>query len=687
MAFPRFARGGVLAAGVGLLLLGAPAPRIGAQQPGGVGPTFRSSVEYVEVDVVVTDAQGQFARNLTRDDFQLLEDGKRQEIASFSLIDIPVERYERPLFQSQPVEPDVRTNERPFDGRVYVMVIDDLHTNALRVQRTKAAARQFIEQRLGANDLMAVVHTAGPESASQDFTNSKPRLLAAVDKTMGHALESATAIANQNAVATRGNVSDDTSSMERAMNAQTTLGLVRDIASWFATVRGRRKSILLLTEGIDYDMSNVMDPRGGVVADAAREAIDAAMRANVSIYGIDPRGVTGIDDIGIEYANGPADPALGSRALYNQQRLEADSLRMLADETGGLAVVGTNNLARAYDAIVADNSSYYVLAYSSPNEKRDGKFHKIDVRVNRPGLIARARRGYVAPTGKAPLAPADAAAGPSPEVRDALRSPLPVSGLTMSVALAPFKGTAPNASVLFSAELRGTDLSLVDHNKLEFSFVAVDVKGKVRAGSNDTIELTALREETRAAIERSGLRVFNRLELAPGRYQVRVAAHDQGGGAAGSVTYDLDVPDFYKLPLSMSGMLITSLGGGAMVVAKADDQTKDLLPAPPVVERTFPQNDELALFADVYDNETAPHKVDVETTLTSDAGAVVFKTAEERSASELDGVRGGYGITARVPLSDVAPGRYVLAMRARSRLGDEPAAERQVEITVTPAAR
>ena len=473
------------------------------------------------------------------------------------------------------------------------------------------------------------------------------------------------------------------------MNAENTLRLVRDIATWFSTVHGRRKSILFVSEGIDYDMSNVMErsdqsgSRASVVLDATREAIDAAMRSNVSIYGIDPRGLVGIDDIGVQYAAGPNDPNMGQRGFQNEQNLRQDSLRMLSEETGGFAVVGRNDLVSSYDRIVGDNSSYYVLAYYPPSEKRDGKFHKIDVRVNRPGLVARSRRGYVSPNGKAPAPRPLDPKGPSTPLRDALASPLPVSGLTMHVSLAPFKGTAPNASVLFTAEIRGKDLSLVPNDALEFSYVAVDVKGKTRAGSNDTITMTTLRPETRTRVEESGLRVFNRLELPPGRYQMRIASRDGAGGAVGSVAYDLEVPDFYKLPFSMSGLVMTSLSTNAMVVVKADAQLMDVLPAPPVAERSFPQTDEIALFAEVYDNAgNSPHTVDIGTTVTSDDGKVVFKMDEERSSTEIGGPRGGYGYKARVPLRDLAPGSYVITVEARSRLGRDTMASRQVQIKV-----
>ena len=670
------------------------------QTPAAQTPTFRSGVEYVEVDAIVTDPQGRFIRDLKKEDFQVLEDGKRQIVSDFTLIDIPIERYDKPLYATQPIDPDVKSNEHPFEGRVYVMVIDDLHTDFTRTVRTKAAARQFIQQRMGANDIMAVLHTAGGDDASQEFTNSKRLLLAAVEKTVGHKLQSATLNRIEQYNRTFNDSASDPEDMERATNAESSLRLLKDVADWFATVRGRRKAILFVSEGIDYDITQVVsgggfDPSNGVtppaawsssVMDATREAVNAAMRSNVSIFGIDPRGLTnmGADDITVqEY---PEDPSVGvsSASLRNELQLAQDSLRTLSDETGGFAVVGRNDLSAGFDRIVADNSSYYVLAYYPPTDKRDGKFHKIDVRVTKPGLTVRSRRGYLSPKGKAPAKPALPADGPSLELRDALNSPLPVNGLTMNVTVAAFKGTAPNASVLVTTELRGRDLTLGPNDTLELSYLAVDAHGKVRGGSNDRMNMN-LKPDTKARVQQSGFRMLNRLDLPPGRYQVRIASRDQAGGLVGSVAYDLEVPDFYKLPFSMSGLVMTSLSNASMVTAKPDGQLKDVLPAPPVAQRTFPQNDEIALFAEVYDNSgKSPHKVDIRTTITADDGKVMFKAEEERASSEIGGDRGGYGYMARVPLSDIPPGSYVLTVEAKSRLANSPAVTRQVQIKVTP---
>ena len=678
---------GLLALSAGVMAGARQAPPP-APQP---GPTFKVRVDYVEVDARVTDRQGNFVRDLTKDDFQVLEDGKPQAISAFSLVDIPVERLQRPLGASQPVEPDVKTNERPFEGRIYVMVIDDLHTLFGRTDRVKRAARQFIEQRLGANDLMAIVHTSGRGDSGQEFTSNKRLLLASVDKTMGDKVRSATVGRTEQYYNTKNPMeagdASDPDEAERGFKARSTLETLKSVADWFAGVHGRRKSILFVSEGIDYDINDVFgNMSASSIIDDTRDVIASATRSDVSIYGIDPRGLTSLGDEDITVQTYPDDTSLGigSNSLQNEVRLSQDSLRVLSDETGGFATVNRNDFATAYERIVDDNSSYYVLAYYPTSEKRDGKFHKIDVRVRRPGLTVRSRKGYASPKGKAPAPPTTTNAAAT-ELHDTLNSPLPVSGLTMHVFAAPFKGTAPNASVLLGAELRGRDLRLGPNDKVDVSYLAIDASGKIRGSNTDSITMN-LRPETKARVEASGLRLLNRVDLPPGRYQLRFAARDSAGGALGSVLYDLEVPDFAKLPFSMSGLVLTSRSAAAQPTARPDEQLKPILPGPPSAMRTFPENDELMLFAEVYDNEgSSPHKVDIATTVTSDTGKVVFKDESERASSELQGARGGYGHTERIPLRDLGPGVYVLKVEARSRLGKGDTASRDVQFTVGPA--
>ena len=662
--------------------------------------TFKVEVNYVEVDAVVTDASGRFVTDLRKEDFEVFEDGKRQEVSSFGLVNIPVERADAPLFVPRAVEPDIATNERPFDGRVYVLVLDDVHTDAMRSGLVRAAARRFVDTQLGANDLAAVVTVRGT-AASQEFTSSRRLLNAAIDRFMGRSLRSASLnrLDDYNRLRSMAAGSDkpaDAEEHERAYNARSTLSAIRNIADFMASVRGRRKAVVLFSEGVDYDIADVFNnPAASDVRQETFEAIAAATRANVSIYGVDARGLSGLAGVGggAEFPGVPADadPALrlGTEGMQDELRISQDSLRVLSEETGGFAAVSTNDFAGVFDRIRADNSTYYVLGYYPANDRRDGKLRKIEVRVNRPGVTVRSRKGYVAPRGKAPSTKAvDAKAGTSPALRETLNSPLAISGLRLAVSAAPFKGDGSMASVLLVMQCDGRDLRFTEKNgrfegELELSAIAIDKDGKVRDGMQQTLSMP-LKPESYKMVSRVGVRLLSRLKLPPGQYQVRVGALDKGSGRTGSVHYDLEVPGFGEAPLVMSGLVLTSSFAGAVPTPGGqDDDLRKALPGPPSVSREFGKAEELALLAEVYDNQGGtPHRVDIVTTVRGDDGREVFRHADERSSTELQGAKGGYGYTTRVPLKDVAPGLYLLRVEARSRLGKGVTAAREVQIRV-----
>jgi VWFA-related protein len=658
--------------------------------------TFKVEINYVEVDAVVVDQQGEFVSTLRQEDFQVIEDGQPQKVTTFGLVDIPVERAEAPLFQiRQPVEPDVQTNVRALDGRIYLIILDDNHTGPLRSLRVRKAAREFIERDLAANDLAAVVCTSGRAEASQDFTSNKRLLLAAIDKFMGQKLVSATLNKLDDYYMQRsmgsGDAPRDIDEQERVFRARNTLSSLRQAADFMAGVRGRRKALIFMSEGIDYDITDVIGNQGAsTLIDESREAIAAATRANVSFYTVDPRGLTDMGDEGILMTGLPSDPSvgLGTQSMMNELRLSQDSLRVLADETGGFAVLNSNDFRTAFDRIRQDNSSYYILGYYPVNDRRDGRFRKIEVRVNRPGFSVRARRGYVAPRGKAPAtAPVDAKGETTPALREALNSPIPVNGLRMSLFAAPFKGAAPNASVLIVMQADGRDLSFVEKDGrfvdgLEVSIIASDVQGKTKNGSRRIVTF-ALKPETHASISTAGIRLTDRLDLPPGRYQIRLAASDTNRRAVGSVHYDLEVPNFSSLPFSMSGLVVTSSQSAATPTANADEEMKKILPGPPTTGRTFSGDEELSLVTEIYDNQGAtPHTVDILSTVRSDDGQVVFKHAEERASAEFQGARGGFGYATRIPLKGLAPGLYVLRVEARSRLGKDTVASRELQFRI-----
>ncbi len=677
------------------------APQAAAGQPDRQFPplTFKVEVNYVEVDATVTDAQGRFVGNLQKGDFEVLEDGKPQSVATFGVVNVPVEYAEAPLFVSRPIEPDVQTNVRPFDGRVYLIVLDELHTSPLWTPRVRAAARQFVEREMGANDVAAVVSTGG--TAAQEFTSNRRLLAAAIDKFMGRSLRSATLnkIDDYNRMRSMQMTGDraprDTDEQERAYYARETLDSVRRVSEFLAGVRGRRKALLFFSEGIDYNIVDVFNnPSGAEIRDEMNDLVAAATRANVSIYPIDPRGLT---DVGIDAGESTSipvdvDPSLGLTlgSMRDELRFQQDSLRTLADETGGFAAINSNDFASAFNRIRDENSTYYVLGYYPTNDRFDGRFRKIQVRVNKPGLQVRARKGYVALRNKpSAAAPITAKEGTSPRLRETLNSPLPISGLHMQVFAAPFRGTAPNASVAIVLHTDGRDLKFTERSgrfedAIEVSVVAIDDSGKIKNAIRQKMDMP-LKPESRDVVSRSGVRIVSRLDLPPGKYQLRVAALDAGSQASGSVFYDLEVPNFNDGPLSMSGVVLTSslAAQGPAVGIGSEDPLRSALPAPPTVAREFQAVEELAVLAEVYDNRAStPHKVTIATTIRSDDGREVFRIEDERSSAELEGGRGGYGYTARVPLKGLAPGLYVLTVSARSTLGKPVTVSRDVQIRV-----
>jgi VWFA-related protein len=710
---------------------GAPAP----QGPPAV--TFQLEVSYVDVDAVVTDAQGHPVAGLTRDDFELLEDGKPQKIEMFSYVELLVAPPDRFLTVDRPVSSDERSNGRPFDGRVYVIVLDDLDISPLRTGIVKKAARDFVTRSLGSNDIASVVYTSGRTDATQDFTSDRRLLLNAIDRFVGKRLRSAAQERLESFYQTQltKGLGDDNTGLapdpaaaiadaskpvgvldsERAYRTTAVLDTMRNLGEFMSGVRGRRKAVLLFSEGLELPMSEIYNVHTTTeVVGAIRDAITAAARSNVSFFALDPRGLIGLTSEFIELSgSGAPDVATGAfGALNAQQGLLADfqasqdTLKTLSEETGGFAAVNLNDLNTAFDRIVDVNSRYYVLGYYPPNHPRDGRFHSIEVRLKRPGLRVTARKGYASPRGRTPAerrkddearrareARRGNATTLSPELRSVLDAPVQQSGLTLSVQAAPFRDSAKEASVALAIEVDGDRMNFVSRNgaysdQLEVCFFAIAQDGKSQRATRSEYNL-ALRPDTYARVNASGLRINQRMSLPPGRYQVRVGGRETPGGRVGTVFYDLEVPDFRKGPLTMSGLLLTAAASDQTLTAQADPSpTAAALPRPATSRRTFRPGDTISLFAELYDNlpERQARQVEAAVTLQSEAGREVFASRETIPNGPGAGAPGGkpwsaYGLLKDVPLAGIAPGRYLLRVEARVR-GNQDIAARETLITV-----
>ena len=651
-------------------------------------PTFRVQVEAIEIDASVTDVRGNVVTDLTKDDFEIFEDGKPQTITSFALVNIPFARSERPLFAANRIEPDVQTNNQG-EGRLYVFALDQV--TGEQILRTRRFVRRFLEQYFAPNDLGAVVFLGRADhSKAQGLTNNPRLLLDSVNAFSGGVgsdppPSAAMPVTQGGGGAPAMPPSDFNPEPELALREA--MSSFSGVVEYMATVHGRRKSLLLFSHGYQRtrttDIVRVIDYRGGTLSHAEEDfhrAITTATRNNVVIYPIDPRGLSpdgGLGDAEVAPASG------GFGALEARE-----SLTRIASATGGFALNNSNSFENAFNRIVQENSSYYVLGFSSTNDRRDGRNRKLDVRVRRPGLMVRGRAGYMAPlrNERPPDAPKPSA-NVSVAVAEALRSTTAVNGLPVRVFAAPFKGSSRDATVVAAVEVDASQLGLVEKDgthvgALEVSYFSVDMKNKFYPGQTQTARLT-LRPETFEQVMKTGIRTMIETTLPPGRYQMRIAAGGQQS-RAGSVVYDIDVPDFTKDQLSMSGVALGSAATARIMTMNSKTPFASALPGNITSTREFAVGDMLGVYAEVYETlkNATSHTVTLTAQLRAEGGTVVRAASDERSSTELQGTRGGYGFAAQLPLTDVTPGLYVIHVEARANTGERPTVSKDVQIRV-----
>jgi hypothetical protein len=254
-----------------------------------------------------------------------------------------------------------------------------------------------------------------------------------------------------------------------------------------------------------------------------------------------------------------------------------------------------------------------------------------------------------------------------------MRRPVPTTGLSMSMFAAAFRKDAKVASVLIGTELQGRELNLANNAPIELQFALIDNVGKVRASRALNIN-ASLRPETRTRAEEGGLRVLQRLDVPPGRYQIRVAAN-QPGSATGSVVYDIDVPDF-AVTLGVSSVVLTSRAAAAAATVIPDPDLRTALPDPPGATRVFARDDVVTVLAEVYDNRDTPGRLLTNVTVSTPSGDVVRRVPAVKQADDQP------RYTAALPMEGLAPGRYVLVMDARAAENAPPVIAPPVPFTV-----
>ena len=504
---------------------------------------FKSGVNLVEVDVVVTDKSGNPIRGLRQQDFEVFEDGKPVEVATFVAVDLPPARADATIPPADRSGTSIRSNDQPEDGRVLLIVLDDYHVrfDAGYAKRTRAIARRLVE-RLGPSDQVAVVATSGRTSNQAEFTDDKARLVEVIDRFFPQSEQTVSgglvADSLQRSLSTPGGGLGFVGEI-KARWAMDTLG---NAAKSLAEIPHRRKAILLVSEGLPVSVEQIISNQYAAGAwEGLRDFIFTAQRSNVAVYPVDPCG-------------------LSTECSTAAQ----DNLRTLADSTGGFAVLNTNAPEDSVERIVEENGTYYLLGYSSPAAPNDGRRHRIKVRSRVPDVEVRARDGYVsARRASKPAAP--------PVPLDALvAAPIQSRGLTMRVAAVPAPlGASPGAAVVVAIELPAQ--AVVEAGDVTFRVAAIDMTGNVRARQqfNSTFKANVVSPTGWA-------RIRSHVEVPPGRYQIRVAAVG-ANGRRGSVFTETEVPKF-DTDLALGGLSFVAPGTVSLANKERPSSVIELTP-------------------------------------------------------------------------------------------------------------
>jgi VWFA-related protein len=660
---------GIIAAA---LAVQAPAPTPAASTA--QRPVFRTGVNYVEVDANVVDSAGKFVDGLTKDDFTVFEDGKPQTVSVFSVVDIPVEPRSSRVGNVRSVAPADAASNAPFNGRIFALVLDEQQTGFPATHRVTSAAEEFVTKYVGANDLVAVVSTGG--TVAQGLTSDLRRVMTTLDRFMGLQATSAAAASEADAQINgdlpsfaQTDINRRSVGKEKDLNVTFTLGLIRDLSEYLGRIPDRRKALVIFGGGI----------QGGDDSEQHgyfQQAVDAANRSNVAIYGVDVRGLPEAGTpLQLEtFGDNPDAPGAAS-SLRDEFQSGQHGAISLSNQTGGFAVINKNTLAPEFDRIVQTASRYYVLGYYPSKDAHDGKFHPISVKVARPGMIIRTRAGYVAPDEK--KHPAEEAVGhASPQLAAALASPLPVSDVRLHVSAAPFRGHGSKSSIALTVEANADGFSFKNAadafiDRVELAVLSGRSSHKVQVDADEAIDLSL--RGNYGDVRAHGIRIGHHVELAPGHYRLMVGVREQNAGIIGTVPLDVDVPDFSKGAVALSGILLTSAMSAQVPTTHADPTLKDVLPAPPTARRDFARDDVLTAFAEVYDNtRDASGPPAMSAQILGPDGSIAYDSTKYPGAALTKKDARTYRYSVRIPLAPLGAGQYRLRFTATSN-GSKPA--------------
>jgi VWFA-related protein len=619
-------------------------PQTSAQQQ---TPTFRSGVEYVTVDVVVTDRDDRPITDLTVDDFELFEEGRPQTIADFAFMYTPVMTREIETVPVDAPPADVVTNTPPPRmSRLFVVIVDDLHIIKQTIVPLKRLLTDFLRA-LTPDDQVALTFV-GRSDLSQDFTNDIGALLRAVDnvtESIGFGWGAVPALR-----------------LDYLGDARSTTYVLRNIARTLADVDHPRRAIVYVSGGLlanigAFPCPVLAEARSGcsnqentiaiIVREELNDIYEEAARSGVPIYTIDPRGLATPETSVDGWVGG--DTAMTWRRI----RIQQDRLSEIAINTGGRAFINRSNMTDAVHELVAENGAYYLLGYYPDPFDPDGEFHPVEVRVKRPGLRVRARKGYVAEN------PADQPEPGQASINAALGRLTAGGDIALRAFAAPLAiaGGRTRTSFLVEAVYPADARPDTDQDELILSVVAVDSDGRIRADAQRTVQVTIPPESDPLRV----VAIDGAIDVPDEDVTLRFGVASRALGRTATVYLPVEVPDLSDGDIQMGGLVIGSDLRRAPTLG-TPPLLQTPLPFQPTLSREFSRADALRVFTRLR-WDAARGTPAISLTLRGD-DVVVTKESPVTDIRDDGGEREGT-IDTPVTLAGVLPGAYTLEVAAR----------------------
>ena len=527
------------------------------------GFVLKMNGELVLTNVVARDAKtGEVVRGLKQSDFSISENGKQQRIDTFDFesVDQATPLNEATvsglaLGASGPGSKAVvvAKPEELRNHRLIVMFFDLTSMQPEDLDRSVAAAQDFLRTKMQPADLVGLVSLGDTLKVDQDFTADKNALInevAVYNGTEGQGF-AAGATANSNQVEdTTGYTPDE--SEYNDLNTDRELYALRAVSKSLEKIT-EKKSLLYFSGGIQRD---------GIENQASlRAAVNAAVRANLAIYSVDTRGLQAISPLG-DASTGSlrgAGAYNGGALLNNMNNNFAtqEVMASLSTDTGGKAFFDSNDFAPAFAQMERDTSAFYAIGFRSTNPARDGKYRKLTIKINRPGVKLEYRPGYYAPADFQHSAHEDR----ERELEEQLASDLPATDMAVYMDAMYFRLDDNRFYVPVSLIVPGSQIPFVkggdkDKATLDIIGAVIDELKRPIGHARETVKLNL---DPSLQARQKNIQYTTSFNLPPGKYQVKFVVRENQTGRMGSFDADITLPDMKKSPLKMSSIVLASM--------------------------------------------------------------------------------------------------------------------------------